>query len=481
MNIAKLIAKFKKDGYASLSDEERKLLTANKSLLSPAQLKQFEKDEAAAKDDDEDEDDDKPEDSKDDDKGDDEDEDEDKEDEDDEDEDGAKSISRGQLKKLIGSAVKSEVSASTAKMADQIVAKFLKGAKLQRAKALDTGDRSEDPSRETTKEWLKALLSKDHTKLMAMPHQKAATFNSDLSDARGGYLVPDELRAEVLRIAETQYGLARREFRYLPFSGAGNERKIPTLASSISTFWVNEGAAKSSSNPTFGLVTQTLKKLATIIPFTEEILEDSAVNLTQLVAELFAEAISKEEDEQFFNGTGSPWTGILNNASVNKVELGAGQGFADITADDLLDLIDATPTGALAGAKFYLNRQALSVIRKLKSSTAGEYIFQRPGNGLPGTIWDYPYELSDAFPDNTTTGVNKPLIAFGNLKLAAILGDKQQIRVKLLDQATVTDGDGETTLNLAEQDMVALRLEERVGYVLALPTAVSVLLTGDAS
>jgi len=67
------------------------------------------------------------------------------------------------------------------------------------------------------------------------------------------------------------------------------------------------------------------------------------------------------------------------------------------------------------------------------------------------------------------------------LKLAAYFGDKQQIRAKLLDQATITDADGSTTINLAQQDMIALRLEERVGYVLALPSAVTVLRTGTSS
>jgi len=141
---------------------------------------------------------------------------------------------------------------------------------------------------------------------------------------------------------------------------------------------------------------------------------------------------------------------------------------------------DATPSGALPGSKYYLNRQVLSKIRKLKDENKN-YIYQRPSEGLPATIWDFPYELNDILPDKNTTGVNKPLVGFGNLKLAAILGDKQQIRTKLLTEATITDTDGETEINLAQQDMVALRLEERVGYVVALPKAFTVLVTGDAS
>jgi len=335
---------------------------------------------------------------------------------------------------------------------------------------------------------MKALISKDKSKLDEMENarKKATTYNYDDDGARGGYLIPDELKAEVLRIAETQYGLARRDMQYLPFSGPGNERKIPTLASSVSVSWVNEAGAKPGTNPTFGLVTQTLKKLAAIIPFTEEILEDSLINLTQLVAQLFAEAVAKEEDAQFFYGTGSPWTGVLNNGSVASVALGTGLGVSSISFEKLVDMQDECPSGALPGAKYYMNRTIYSYLRKLRADSvsasdgAGMFLLPPTKRDIED-ILGYPIELSDALPDKTLTGASKPFAIFGNLKVAAIFGDKQQIRAKLLDQATITDGDGTTTINLAEQDMVALRLEERVGYVLALPTAVVVLKTGASS
>jgi HK97 family phage major capsid protein len=140
---------------------------------------------------------------------------------------------------------------------------------------------------------------------------------------------------------------------------------------------------------------------------------------------------------------------------------------------------DATPSGALNGASYYLHRTILSRIRKLKD-LSGDYIYQRPGQGLPSTIWDYPYELSDAFPAYADVVEGSPYILFGNLRLGAIFGDKQQLRVKLLEEATITDTDDQTEINLAEQDCVALRIVERVGYVIALPTALTVLDADDS-
>lgn len=478
MNIAKLIAKFLKSGLSSLTSAEKDLLKKNISLMSVSQKQKFEKaiDEEEKEDEEADEEDEE--------KG---DEDVDGEEADDEEnaDDTEDAVDEKALQQLISKSVAKQVD----KISDSLLAKFKAGAKAQRKRILANGAKEVDANKESTRDFLKALVAKDTVKLKEIEkslREKATHFNETADDARGGYLVPEELRAEVLRIAETQYGLARREMMYLPFSGPGNSRTIPTLASSVSTFWTDEAGKKAGTNPTFDVVTQTLKKLAAIVPFTEELIEDSVVNVTQLVAQLFAEAVAKQEDLQFFMGTGSPWTGILNNGDVNDVEMAAGEGMADISFEKLVDMQDEIPSGALTGCKYYMHRHVLSYLHKLRADAVssgdskGMFLLP-PTQQAIEDILGFPIVLTDTLPDKTLSGAGKPFVLFGNLKMAAIFGDKQQIRVKLLDQATITDADGTTAINLAEQDMLALRMEERVGYLLALPSALCVLKTGDAS
>ncbi|MFZ2152281.1 MAG: phage major capsid protein [Minisyncoccia bacterium] len=390
--------------------------------------------------------------------------------------DDEKSLSVEEVKALLSKEATEIFSKKVEGIAEQLVAKFMDGVKDARSKAIETSAKKIE-GQDTTRAFMKALVSGDRIAAKALTTSDSG---SDPDDAQAGLLIPVELRNEVLRIAQTQYGIARRDMLYLPFSGPGNSRTIPTLGTSVSVFWTGEGAKKRSTQPSFSLVTQTLKKLAAIVPMTEEILEDSLINLNTLLGQLFAEAIAKEEDIQFFNGVGSPWTGILNNGQVNSINQASGDA-TQLTADDLLDMIDATPTGALNGAKFYMHRSVFSVIRKLKDVN-GNYIVQAPTATLPGTIWNHPYELSDAFPALTDVTTGDAYVLFGNLKQGAIFGDKQSIRIKLLDQATVGDtngaesgSDAQTSINLAEQDMVALRIVERVGYVVALPGALTVL------
>lgn len=390
--------------------------------------------------------------------------------------DESKGMDLEAVKALISSSMQETAAKIAEKLSADLAGKFMAGVKEQRERALAGEKIKKDEKADAkTREFMKCLFANDLAGAKALSDSVSG---ASPDDAQAGLLIPTELRAEVLRIAETQYGLARREMFYLPFSGPGNERLIPTLGSSVRVYWTGEGKKKKSTQPGFDLVKQTLKKLAAIVPMTEEILEDSAINLTQLLGQLFAEAVAKEEDLQFFSGTGTPWTGVLNNGQVNIVYQITG-GVANLTADDLLNMQDATPSGALNGAKYYMNRTVLSVIRKLKDKD-GNYIYQNPGQGQPATIWNFPVELSDAFPLAADVVDGSPYILFGNLKTGCIFGDKQQIRAKLLDQATITDTDDQTELNLAEQDMVALRIVERVGYLVALPKALTVLDSGES-
>lgn len=385
------------------------------------------------------------------------------------------------MKENLKTFIKSETAASLEKelesKADALIQKFFDGVASQRAKAIVQPKAVKKSDQEVVKSWLKCLVYRDHQGMMALQKDYMQIGN----DEQGGYLVPPQLLAEVNRFVET-YGVARRDMRYLPFSGAGNERKIPALANSVSVFWVAEGGAKPSTKPTFDLVTQTLKKLAAIVPITEELLEDSAINLISLLGELFGEAVAMEEDRVFFNGSvaaGDPYNGILRATGVVNVDMTGGDDAADIDADDLNNLIYAVPRAVRELGKFYMHSTVFQVIQQLRSAVTGNYIVQSPVGDRPGTIWGRPYELLDIMPDATLTANKSPFVAYSNLQKTCVYGEKSGLRVKLLDQAIVQSAEeSPSDLNLATQDMVALRIVKRVGYVPILPAGIAVLRTG---
>ena len=312
-----------------------------------------------------------------------------------------------------------------------------------------------------------------------------ALYNNDLSvikdlvggtDNKGGYLIFDELEAEIQHLV-TEYGAARREM--YPVQLSRGDLKLNNLASDVNVYWTDEAAAKTSSDVTLGQVKLELKKIAVIVPMSDELLEDSEIDIVSFLTGRIAEKMAQKEDLAFFLGDGGAgyggFTGILNNALVNTVTM-TGSSILNLDTDDLLDMIDNTPSGALANAKFYLNRTLMSLIRNLKDNN-GFPIFQAPSASGPMTIWGYPVVLVEALPSTGDDADDTPFILFGDLKKACWFGYKGGMRVAISNEATVRNTDNDGDLDLFRQDMSALRVVERVGYVTVVPKAVTVLFT----
>jgi len=287
------------------------------------------------------------------------------------------------------------------------------------------------------------------------------------TDSTGGYLVPDEFHAEVLRIAE-EHGIARRDCRVVPMKRGSAQ--FPTSTSGITVSWPGEGKAASESDPGFGLAQLLAKTMAALTAVENELLEDADVDVVMFLETLFGEGVSKEEDTQVLVGSGAPFTGVLNHADANVVTMGSGDiAFSNLDADDLLDMIDAVTTGAKKGGKFYLHGNILTLIRKLKDSN-GQYIFNGPSGDKPGTIWGYRYEETDVMPSNSDSAVTTKFVIFGNLK-HTLFGDRKQMTIDLSKDATIG------SVNLFESNMQAVRITERIAVAVGIGSAYAVLRT----
>jgi HK97 family phage major capsid protein len=327
---------------------------------------------------------------------------------------------------------------------------------------------------ERLREMAKALLSGNDAKLKEMTTDASGT-------PYAGYAVDAELSAEIRHLI-TEYGVARREMMALPLSKGSY--KANTLTTDITVYWVDQGSAISSSQVVLGQDTLTLEKLGVIVTLTSELLEDSEIDFISFIGSRVAEGFAKAEDLAFFNGDGTAtyggFTGLLKNASVNEVVM-TGSTFASMDADDLLDMIDATPAGALAGAKYYYHRTVKSIIRKLKG-TDGQYVYQAPSQSGPATVWGYPEVLVEAMPSKTATAADTSFVLFGNLRQACIFGYKSSgMKVMRFNSGVVRNVAANADINLITTDREAIRWTERVGYLPILPTAVTKLTTGPVS
>jgi len=304
-----------------------------------------------------------------------------------------------------------------------------------------------------------------------------AVFMNDLAEIRalsegtstaGGYLVPEEFRAEVIRLIPN-YGLARKLCRVVPMTR--DKMNFPKAgATGVTAYWVSENGQITESTPNFGQIQLDTKKCAGIAGLSNEFVDDAEVDVLDYLFQLFAEAIAGGEDTQWLTGTGSPITGILGGSSVNVVTMGAGMtAFANITADNLSDLPNAVSGNSEANGAYFMHKNILNYVRKLKDDN-GQYIWQAPAGSQPGTIWGYPYHITDVMPGTAQSAVATKFVAFGDPKYT-LFGDRKQVSIKIAEEATVGSN------KLFEQDMKALRVIERVDIQLAIEEAYACLKT----
>jgi len=301
-------------------------------------------------------------------------------------------------------------------------------------------------------------------------------------DASGGYLVPEILSESIAHYVQ-ESGVARQRMRYMPFGGPGNSRRIPKESQGVSVQWVDEAGAKPITKIGLDQVVQELKKLAAIAVITEELIEDAAFDLVAYVARRIGDAIAREEDRVYFSGDigdGDPFDGVINATGVVPVTMEAGEGITDITADHLLEAIYAVPKEARRNGAFYVHSDVLFAIQQLKDNE-NRYLVSRPmADNEPARIWGYPIYTVDVLPSADESEVDLPFAIFANLQKTCVYGDKEGVRVKILDQSTLTDSEG-NTMNLAQNDAVGVRVYKRTGYACLHPEGIAILTTGEAT
>lgn len=286
------------------------------------------------------------------------------------------------------------------------------------------------------------------------------------SAGNGDELVPEYFNSEVKRVAQ-KYGVARRNARVVQMQG--KEESWPTLGT-VTVYRINEGAKITAMSPTTDGVKLTAKKLAAIIPMTRELVRDANINVVDQIAVLAGEAMAKAEDTWAFRGISSG-EGIFQHADVPSHIMTAGKAsYADADFADLLSMLDLIDEDALDNMKWYMSFAQFNAFRAIVSQADDRHIFQAPGAGMPPSIWNLPVEFTKVLPrptdpNNTNQQSDKPFMTLANLDFLT-LGERDGYELELSREATITSSDGNTVLNLWERDMVAVRVMERIDFVL---------------
>lgn len=248
--------------------------------------------------------------------------------------------------------------------------------------------------------------------------------------AAGGFLVPTEYLAELMRVRALM-GIVRQRARVIRMTRRSVD--IPVLDQTGTTAgqshyyggvvpsWTEEAAAKDETEPKFRQITLTAHKLVTYTEASDELLADSAVSLEDLLSGLFVDTILNEAEWAFINGTGAGQPQGIVTAPATIVEPRAAAG-----AIGLADIFNMVSDFQGQNPIWIAHQSTMPSILGL-NGPAGNPSYVWIGNGrdaMPTTLMGYPiYFVENALPLGTQ----------GDLILADwskyLIGERQGIAV----------------------------------------------------
>lgn len=286
-------------------------------------------------------------------------------------------------------------------------------------------------------------------------------------------LIPVETSREIIKeVAERSKLLPL--MRRLPNMTA-KQRTLPIQSVLPNAYFVdgevtstNLQGQKQTTNAEWSKLTLTAEELAVIVPIPEAVLDDAEYDIWGEIRPQIVEALDIAIDKAILFGTNKPtsWGEAIVPAATtanNTIAIGTNRDVASdiIGVGGLMAMVENDGykvNGFLADGSF------APYLRDLRA-TGGQPIYVNALTQFaPDTILGRPIE----YDNSGTFDPAQALMVAGDFS-KAVYAIRQDITYKVLDQAVIQDASGNILYNLAQQDMVALRVVMRLGYQLAKP------------
>jgi len=187
--------------------------------------------------------------------------------------------------------------------------------------------------------------------------------------AEGGFFVPEQFLANTIH----DTGVPGSQLRPLcnVIRVASKDGYIPTMASAT---WaaIAEEAAPTESTPTVGQVTFSIEKSGGLIKVSRELLDDSAINLPNLLSQIFQESAGRFEDVGIISGNDTTqYAGVLSDGDVAFYTMA---GSTSVVVADLIGTFYALEAQHRANSTWVMKSAINSLINQI----------QVTGNGVTG-------------------------------------------------------------------------------------------------
>lgn len=234
------------------------------------------------------------------------------------------------------------------------------------------------------------------------------------------------------------------------------KKTIPLVMDVPGTTWVGEGEKIKVVKPGIVPVTLEAHKLGFILTASREVLNDSVIDVFEDLHDVIAESFNSLIDRTILTGdTKSPFTkSIYDAALLNGVATTAN---LDVDISNVMSKVENEGFGA---TNIIATPSIKGELRSLKSTTKEPLIADT--NRIYGVDIDYTSNINSS----------KTKLIGGDFKYLC-MGILEDIKYDILREAILEDG--AETINLAQQDLVGIRVTMRVASLILKDEAFSLI------
>lgn len=249
-------------------------------------------------------------------------------------------------------------------------------------------------------------------------------FRTLQTTANGGALIPENVQREIIKKMEEVSPAFSQARKFPSISGS---LKVAKENDVITGGFFGEGESILEEAISFTEVSLQQKRLGSAISLSNQLINDSAVDIVAYVNDLLGRRVAKTAEKAIFNGDGvKEFVGILGDTTVKKVNLSLA---TSVTVDHLMDLFTSLHPDFVEGAAFYMNRTFFNKIAKLKDGNGHFYMQNGVVNGrLTYTLFGASVYVTEALQAGTTAG--QVPVVFANLQQAYSILVKQEMSIR---------------------------------------------------
>jgi HK97 family phage major capsid protein len=289
-------------------------------------------------------------------------------------------------------------------------------------------------------------------------------YDSIISRSDAQALMPEDVANTIIQNM-AKMSAARQLMR--PATMANAQQRMPVLSALPLAYFVNgDTGQKQTTEMAWTNKYLNAEEIACIVPIPENVLDDASFDIWGEVRPRTEEAIGRALDAAVFFGVNKPssWPTDITAAAVaagHVVARGTSAANLGGIATDISNVMATVEDDGFDVNGFVTTRSYRRYLRNARA-TDGQKLLDVTLNTLEGE--PIVYAMGGLWP----TGFDAAELFAGDWS-QFVLAIRKDITYKLLTEAVIQDNTGAIVYNLAQQDMVALRVTFRAAWQVANP------------